>query len=142
MELVWGSVYAMAKERILHVQVQMDGKSDAEVADEIRAQLAQQGWTPGEVVVERGPGGSSVSMGANDGEGRQLQIVQKKDGAGANQVQIQVDPIDDTRDPGMTDDELRAKILAQLKARGMDAEVVVQGDHIEIRADKRVEKAP
>jgi len=42
--------------------------------------------------------------------------------------------IDDKREPGMTDEQLRRKILDQLEARGMDADVTVEGDHIGIRA--------
>jgi hypothetical protein len=135
-ELVWGSVYAMAKEKLFHVDVEMAGKTDAEVEAEIRAQLAQQGWSPGEVEVQRGEGASTVSVGANDGEHR-IQIVRSQVGPGSDHVELQPEPIDDTREPGMTDEELRQKILRQLEARGMQAEVKVDGDRIEIRAEKQ-----
>ena len=70
-ERVWGSVYAMAKETLFRIDVNMDGKSDAAVEDEIRAQLGQQGWAPGDIQVQRGDGTSIVQVGADDGEGHQ-----------------------------------------------------------------------
>jgi hypothetical protein len=135
-ELVWGSVYAMAKEKLFHVNVDMAGKTDAEVEAEIRAQIAQQGWAPGEVEVERGDGTSTVSVGATDGE-HQIKMVEKQVGQAADHVDLQPEPIDDTREPGMTDEELRQKILGQLEARGLDAEVTVDGDKIRIRAETK-----
>jgi len=138
-ERVWGSVYAMAKEKFLEVHVDLDGKSDAEVADDIRAQLAAGGWTADDVTVQRSADGSEVKVEAQDGEGRQLRVVRKASGGSEKNLDFQVGGIDDTREPGMTDAELRDKILKQLKARGLDGDVVVDGDRIEIRAKKSME---
>jgi hypothetical protein len=135
-ELVWGSVYAMAQEKLFHVDVDMAGKTDDQVEAEIRAQLVQQGWTPDEVEVRRDANGSVVSLGANDGQ-HEIKMVRKQVGAGADRVDIQPEPIDDTREPGMTDEQLRQKILRQLEARGLKAEVTVNGDDIQIRAEKQ-----
>jgi RNA polymerase sigma factor (sigma-70 family) len=41
-ERVWGSVYAMAKEKLLHVEINLKGKTEAQVIEELRAQLTQQ----------------------------------------------------------------------------------------------------
>src|SRR5260370_26399810 len=43
-ERVWGSVYAMAQENLFRIDVDMQGKSNAQVEDEIKAQLAAEGW--------------------------------------------------------------------------------------------------
>src|SRR5262249_46571506 len=44
-ERVWGSVYAMARDKLLDVRVDLsDGRTDAQVADDIRDQLAAGGW--------------------------------------------------------------------------------------------------
>jgi hypothetical protein len=134
-EVVWGSVYAMAMEKILHVTVDTKGKTDDEVASEIRAQLAQQGWSPDAVQVQSGPDGATIAIGASDGQGHTIQVVRRSDDADAR-VHIAVGDFDDTREPGMTDAQLREKILRQLRARGMDAEVTVDGDRIQIRATK------
>jgi hypothetical protein len=137
-ERVWGSVYAMAKESILHIDVNMEGKSDTAVEDEIRAQLAAQGWAPLEVQVQRGDGASSVQVGATDGDGRTVQMNQQVVGGPAGvHVSMGVEDVDTKREPGMTDDQLREKIVRQFKAKGMDAEVTIEGDKVRIRVEQR-----
>jgi hypothetical protein len=135
-ELVWGSVYALAKEKLFHLDVEMKGKKDAEVEAEIRAQLAQQGWLAGDVAVQRGDGTTMVQLGAQDGEGHHIKLMKQVNAADANRLQIEPEPIDDKREPGMTDEQLRDKISAQLRARGFNADVKVEGDRILIRATK------
>jgi hypothetical protein len=135
-ELVWGSVYALAKEKLFHIDVEMKGKKDADVEAEIRAQLAQQGWLAGDVAVQRGDGTTMVELGAQDGEGHHIQLMKQVNAADANRLQIEPQPIDDKREPGMTDEQLRDKISAQLRARGFNADVKVEGDRILIRATK------
>ena len=39
----------------------------------------------------------------------------------------------------MTDAQLRDKILKQLKARGLDGDVTVEGNRIEVRAKREME---
>jgi hypothetical protein len=122
----------MAREKILRIDVDTDGKTDAQVEQEITDQLQAAGWTPVEVRVQRDGDGTTVQVGADDGDGRHIQIVRKApDGT---PVQVQAGDIDDTREPGMTDEQLREKILKQFEARGMQADVTVDGDRIEIRA--------
>lgn len=131
-ELVWGSVYAMAAAKVFKVHVDTEGKSDAEVEAEVRAQLAEQGWLTGEVQVSRAEG--TVSIQATDGP-RHIRIKRPLD---EGRVDVEPEPIDDRREPGMTDDGLRDKILRQLRARGMkDAEVIVEGGRIQIRAHRQ-----
>lgn len=141
-ERVWGSVYAMAKDKILHIDVAIEGKSDSEIQAQILAQLAAAGWTAGDVKVEQHDGESSVQFGADDGAGRHIEIHGQRigDGPGGGNMQFTVGDIDETREPGMTDDQLRDKIVRQFKARGVDAEVKVDGGRIEIRAERRQER--
>ena len=135
-ELAWRTVYAMARETLLRVDVDMNGKSDAEVEAAIAAQLEAQGVTPAHVEVQRGNDSSFVAVGLDDPEGRHVEMVQQKAGPGADRVDLEVEPIDETREPGMTDEQLRDKLVKQFRARGMDAEVTVEGDHVEVRAHK------
>jgi hypothetical protein len=131
-ERVWGPVYAMASEKLFNVDVATDGKTDAEVEAEIGRQLELTGWHPSTVSFRREKGQSTTEVGADDGAGRRIRVVRKTpDG---EPVEIRAGDIDDKREPGMTDEQLRQKILGQLKARGMDADVTVQGNRIEIRA--------
>jgi len=139
-ERVWGSVYAMAKDKLLDVHVDLsDGKTDAEVADDIRNQLAAGGWTADDVQVQRSADGSSVSIVGHDGNGRAMKVVREAQGGTEKDLDFQVGGIDDEREPGMTDAQLRDKILNQLKARGLDGDVVVDGGRIEIRAKRSME---
>ena len=138
-ERVWGSVYAMAKDKLLDVHVDLDGKTDAEVADDIRAQLAAGGWTADDVTVSRSADGSTVQVEADDGAGRHMKVVRKASGGTEKNMDFQLGGIDDEREPGMTDAELRAKIMKQLQARGLDAEVTVDGNRIQIRAKKELD---
>jgi len=139
-ERVWGSVYAMAKEQLIDVHVDTDGKTDAQIADEISAQLAAAGWTTDTVDVRGTDDGSEVHVVAEDGNGRKVQVVRKSSGGRDKNVDFQVGGIDDEREPGMTDAQLRDKILQQLKARGLDADVVVDGNRVEIRAKREIDQ--
>ena len=61
-------------------------------------------------------------------------------GGTGDHVSMGVEDIDTTREPGMTDEQLRAKIVGQFKAKGIDTEVVVEGEKVQIRAQKRIER--
>jgi hypothetical protein len=139
-ERVWGSVYAMAKDKLLDVHVQLDGRTDAEVADDIKAQLASAGWSADDVTVQRGDDGSTVQIEAQDGNGRHMKVMRQASGGNEKSMDFQLGGIDDAREPGMTDAQLRDKILNQLKARGLDGDVTVEGGKIEIRAKKEIEE--
>ena len=130
----------MAKDKLLDVHVDLDGKTDAQVADDIRAQLANGGWTADDVQVQRSADGSSVTIDAQDNNGRVMKVVRKASGGSEKNLDFQVGGIDDEREPGMTDAQLRDKIVQQLKARGLDGDVTVDGDKIEIRASKSIEQ--
>jgi hypothetical protein len=133
---VWGSVWAMAKEKILQIHVELDGKNDGQVADEIRDQLGNAGWNADDVQVSSDSNGSTVQIKADDGQGRHIEVVRKALGGGEKKMDVEVGGIDDTREPGMTDAQLRDKILKQLQARGLDGDVTVQGNMIQISASK------
>lgn len=133
-ERVWGTLYAYASEKILNVSVDTTGKTDAQIEAEIRQQLAQSGWA-GDVQVQTQNGETTVRIGANDGDGRHVEMLAHKP-SGA-QVQLTAGDIDTKREPGMTDEQLRQKILKQLADRGLDADVTVDGDRVQIRAMKK-----
>jgi hypothetical protein len=168
-ERVWGNVYAMAKDKILQVDVELDGKTDAEIEAQVRDQLSAAGWTPSAVEVEQHDGGSTVRFGADDGAGRHIEALGQRSGDDKN-GSMEFPLPDITREPGMTDAELRNKILRQLqesgadgqvifhkpepcktkaqvgdalirqlKERGLDAQVDVDGKRVEIRALRKVE---
>jgi hypothetical protein len=131
-----GRVYAMALDKIIHIRVDTTGKTDTQVADEIRNQLESNGVHSPSVSFERHGDESQMEIKA-DVDGRQVQVKRMTKDASHPTVEVEIGGIDDKRDPGMTDAELREKILRQLEARGLDATVTVTGDRIEIRAHKR-----
>jgi hypothetical protein len=139
-ERVWGSVYAMAKDKLLDVHVALDGRTDAQVADDIKAQLASGGWNADDVTVQRSADGSTVAIEAQDGNGRHMKVMRQASGGNEKSMDFQLGGIDDEREPGMTDAQLQEKIRKQLEARGLDGDVTVEGGKIEIRAKRAVEE--
>jgi hypothetical protein len=80
-----------------------------------------------------------VQIEAKDGAGHQMKVVRKAQGGTEKNMDFQLGGIDDEREPGMTDAQLRDKILKQLQARGLDGDVVVDGNRIEVRAKRSME---
>jgi hypothetical protein len=139
-ELAWASVYALARTKLFQVDVELQGKSDAEAEADIRDQLAAQEWTPGDVRVRREAGNTTVEVDAVDGNGHHLVLKQRLDGEDPARVQLQPEAIDDTREPGMTDAQLRDKIVRQFEAKGLEAEVSVEGEQIRVRVKREPQK--
>ncbi len=135
-ERVSGTVYAMALDRIVQIRVDGTGKTDAQVAAEITEQLAEAGFDAW-VDVKRKDGQTQISIDADDGD-RQLKIERRTVG-GPAQIEMQMG-LDDKREPGMTDAQLKEKIERQLRARGLEPSVTVKGDEIRVEARKEVKK--
>lgn len=133
-EQVSGRVYAMALDRLIQVRVDTSGKSDAEVTAEVESQLRAQGIAAPSVHFERRGDEKQLSIEADTGD-RKLQVIRKSPGS-ESVVEVTVGDIDTQREPGMTDDQLKAKIERQLAAKGLTGTVTVAGDHIEIRAHR------
>ncbi len=147
----WGSVYAMVQSQ-LTIAVDTDGKSDAEVQDEIAAQLAQAGWDA-EVHVGSSNGWSTVDISADDGAGGKMQIIRQVSGdsdaakhidlqlgglpanptvAGAGEHRVEI-----TADHRLSDADLQAQIEAKLKADGVtDAQVTVKDGKVQVEMRK------
>ena len=141
-ERVESRVYAAALAALIEIRVDTTGKTDRQVEDEIRDQLSRAGATPKDVQFERKADGTHLTIEA-ESAGRMVKVIRhtKDDGSGSpSEVAVKVEELDDTREPGMTDDQLRDKIKRQLEARGMTATVTVTGDHIEVRGEKHVGK--
>lgn len=137
LEQAAGTVYAMALERAIQIRVDMTGKTDRQVEDEIRAQLQAAGVADPEVQVERRGDETRVEIGAEE-DGRQLRVVRRTNGEGP-QLSMDIGDLDDRREPGMSDAQLKEKIERQLRARGLEPQVTVSGDRIEVRAVRHKE---
>jgi hypothetical protein len=137
-ETVSGNVYAMVRDRIVVIDVDTEGKTDQEVEDEIRAQLLDEGIADPSVKYHSDPE-KSVLRVEGEHEGKAFKLVQKQVGEerGSN-VRMEIGWLDTSRDEGMTDEELEAKIRSQLEARGLDGDVKVNGDDVRVRVYKHV----
>jgi hypothetical protein len=131
-----GRVYAMALDKLIDIRIDTAGKTDTQVETELRDQLTRSGMTPDSVQFQRTSDESQAEIKAHDGE-RELHIVRRQKG-GPSELHIQAGGLDTERTPGMTDEQLRDKIAAQLAARGLTATVTVSGDQVQIRAEKAV----
>jgi hypothetical protein len=134
-----GGVFAATTTGLLSVSVDTDGKTDEEVEDEIHDQLVQDGVVEPYVEFQRADDETSVDI-AGEKQGKQLRIVQRRKGADTGVVTIEPPALDTEREPGMTDEQLRAKIQKQLDELGMGGEVVVEDGRVRIMARKRIEK--
>lgn len=142
-ERVWGSVYAMAEDKLFHVDIDLQGKSAGEIEGEIKSQLAAEGWSADDVQVQRSDEGTSVSISAsgNGGGGeRQIEVISKSEGAGPGAQHLEMQGLEIEHTAGMTDAQLRQKILDQLKARGLEGEVTVENGEVRVKAKKTVEQ--
>jgi len=132
-ERVTGDVYALAANQILEIRVNSEGKSDAQIAEEIRAQLAEAGIENAFVDVEVGDNQMRIEMRMEkDGseEPRPIRIAidgmePPEAGEGCCAVELQIDA------EGKTPEEIEAEIRAQLEAMGIEN----PGD-IEVRVDE------
>ncbi|HEX2573370.1 MAG TPA: hypothetical protein VH877_27725 [Polyangia bacterium] len=139
-EATSGSVYAMALDQVIQIRVDFTGKSDEQIAAEVRAQLEQAGITTDEVRFSREGDESELEVSGKDGD-RQLRLVQRRKG-GEGGIQLDIGGIDDKREPGMTDEQLREKIERQLQERGLTGQVEINGDEVRIKVQKQVEATP
>lgn len=130
---VQGSVYAMAMSRAIDVNVNTAGRSDAEISADIKSQLAAAGWDASSVefrtegnhhtlqITKEGCDPNAPSPGGGECPEIKLTIDGQANPGGGQQYRIQVEP-----QPGETDEAIRQRILDQLRAQGLDANVVVQ----------------
>lgn len=130
-----GSVYAMAAERLQEIRVDVRGKSEAQIEQEIRSRLQAIGMVDPEVKVTKTGNKTNISIHSDKAPTdkdalRGLTIGDAPDGKA---TRIEIHP-----DHRMTDAETKAEIEKQLKARGVDADVQVSDGRITI--DKKDKK--
>jgi hypothetical protein len=135
-ETVSGNVYAMVRDRIIVIDVDTEGKTDEEVEDEIRAQLLDEG-VAGPSVKYHSDADKTVLRVEGEHEGKAFKLVQKQVGDERDpNVRMEIGWLDTSRDEGMTDEQLEAKIRSQLEARGLQGDVKVNGDDVRVRVYK------
>lgn len=129
---VQGNVYAMALSSVVHVNVQTGGKTDAEISADIKSQLAAAGFDVSNIEYRREGGHATLKMTkvCTDKTAPNCQVEcpdidltvdGKPAGSGGQQVRVKID-----KQPGDTDEAIRQRVVDQLRAQGLEANVVVQ----------------
>jgi hypothetical protein len=121
---VSGTLYAQARDRLIEVQVDASGKSDAEIRAEIIAKLAEQGVTANDV---------SVNTDANGN--RQIDLSVEGEGDANGEMEVRLGVFDANGDvkfgsndgmsldlagtENMSEAELKAHVEQQLESKGI-----------------------
>jgi hypothetical protein len=142
LETVSASLFAQARDKIITIEVDGAGKTDAELETEISAKLTEAGLSPDQVTVTTGSDGYrqiSISASRNNaevGDSAQIQLKVKGD----SKVGFNMLSPEETKN--MTDAELKAALEAKLAEQGItNADVVVTKDaegkrKVEVKAQK------
>jgi hypothetical protein len=142
-EMTSGSVWAFAGERVVELTIPA-GRSAAEVENDIRQQLRNAGFDDANVSVQLADERTEIRIDCNtagaEGEPReQIQLQVRREGGGDDPIQVSLPQFE--RPEGMSDDDFRNHIVAELRAKGVEnPEVTVNGDQVEIRAERRIEQ--
>ncbi|GEM_PF-1728938 len=123
-ERVTGNVYAAAADQIVAIQVNSDGKTDEEIAEEIRSQLEDAGFANAFVDVEMGDGQMKIEMQMTKDSDDALGPIQVSidgmepplpgDACSERAFELYLSP------EGKTAEEIEAEIRAHLEALGIE----------------------
>jgi hypothetical protein len=141
-ETVSGSLYAQVRDSLIRIEVDGAGKSDAEIASEIEAKLAEHGYSNTQVQVSTTPGGERqmqifIGDDGSDPDKQTEQRIELQLGSGDDQEKIEFEMgagVDDSEikqiieaNEDLSDAELEALIEQKLADEGLSgADVAVQ----------------
>jgi hypothetical protein len=141
-EKVSGNVYAQASARWREIRVETKGRSDGEIEKDVTAQLERMGFTSSEVTFKRDAGQNELRMhaeGQSGGEKIETHVVRKGDGGREEAVSVALPDFFHLK--GMSDEQIKAEIERELKARGIEnPTVIVKGGQVEVKAEKKVDR--
>lgn len=138
-ETVSSNVFAYAAAQWSDIRVETAGRSDIEIENDIRSQLASQGFMVDEVSFESTPDGAKMRLEATSPGGHR--VVAQTDhvstsGAPPGEA-IDILMIDPTELKGKSDAEIKAIVEERLRQRGIyDAEVTVENGKVEVKAER------
>lgn len=125
---VQGNVYAMATSRTININIQRDGRTDAQIAEEIKNQLHAAGLDVDNVEFQQDGNKETLKVmmencGPGSGGAEHPEINLTVDGREpqGNRVALRIE-----KQPGDTDETIRQRVLDQLRAQGVEAEVVIR----------------
>jgi hypothetical protein len=139
---VSGTLYAQARDRLIEIRIDGAGKTDDEIAAEIRGRLEAEGLSDVNASFSTRPDGMKqidITFSSDSDSYMELQIV--NDGSSLQPEGISIQP--DRQDEGKTDAEVKADIEAELRAKGIaDPQVTVTTTpdgkrEVNVEAEKR-----
>jgi hypothetical protein len=142
-EKVSGTVYAYAAMRVTDIKVQTAGRSDTEIAQDIRTQLMGAGFLNPDVSFTRDGNESQLSIKAEKGDGSQFEAQMKhkiEGGPAGDDGEMELMLLDPESLKGLSDAEIKAEVERVLAERGItgctvtveNGEIRVEGEHQEI----------
>jgi hypothetical protein len=141
-ERVSTSLYAFAMDRVVNLNVQLAGRSPAEIESDIRAQLEASGIENSQVQVSREGDQTKVTIQADDSSSdeseREFRLNLQTEGG--DSVNAQIHRFDVERKPGMTDADVKADIERQMREAGVQGEVTVENGEVRINVEKHEQR--
>jgi len=143
---VSGSLYAQVRDKLIKIEIESKGKSDAEVKAEIEDKLRAQGFTDPDVTVTTKPDGMrEIKVGIQDSsetgmKEKQIEIICPEDQPVIKIEEPSLEISVDSKDK--TDEQIKEEIRQKLAAEGVqDADISVTTDSsgrrkIEIKMEK------
>jgi hypothetical protein len=143
-ETISASLYAQARDRVINIEIDGAGKTDAQLESEIASKLTEAGLTADQVSVTTGSDGSrqiSVTASTNSqdtGDSTKIELNVKGD----SNIGFNMNMLSPEEAKNMTDAELKAAVQAKLAAQGItNADVVITTDangkrDVEVKAQK------
>jgi hypothetical protein len=137
-EAVSGNVYAFAAHSVIDIRVQVAGRSNFEIEQDIRSQLMNAGFLNPEVRFSQTGGEMQVDITGDkpDGEKFQAQLKNKVAGGPGDEAgEMEILMLDTENLKGLSDDEIKTEVERQLATRGItDAKVTVENGEIRVEA--------
>lgn len=144
-----GSLYAQALEEKRRIEINAEGKSDAEIEAAIIQKLAEAGYPGSQVTVTTSPDGQrriDVNMNKQDSSGEKKEQLELKVVGDNNNVGIDLPIKLEINAEGKTDAEIEAEVRAKLAEQGVqNPQVIITTGadgkrQIEVKADKQETK--
>ncbi|GAB4315738.1 MAG: hypothetical protein Kow0074_03470 [Candidatus Zixiibacteriota bacterium] len=121
------------------VSVNVEGKSETEIADEIRAQLQSQGMQVDNLWISKDGSQTTMTLegGAPGATGEQKFEVHLFDDESGGDQQFTTKILVENLDPNLSEQEKIAEIKRQLEAEGIhNADVTIDGDNVKIELEE------
>lgn len=125
-ERITNNMLAYAAGRVIEITIDREGKSLAEIEEEIRVRLEEEGMLNPSVTVTESGGEMQIDISGEIPEGEHGSGEMQMDfeiSSGAQGAAVRAAA---KLDRSLSDDELRDEITRQLREQGLDAEVVVE----------------